>query len=68
MTANVQLRALNRVLLPAVCVWVQVWDPRVRRGEGLAVRACTSHTDWVSAIAWHPTSGGLAGWLVGGLN
>ncbi len=37
----------------------QVWDPRQRGGEGLAVRACSSHTDWISAIAWHPSSGGL---------
>ena len=35
----------------------QVWDPRVRSGEGLAVRSCASHTGWISAVAWHPTSG-----------
>ena len=45
-----------------LCVGAQVWDPRVRRGEGLAVRACSSHTDWISAVVWHPSSGGLGEW------
>eukprot|EP00887_Chlorella_sp_A99_P000459 scaffold17.g459.t1 len=35
---------------------VRVWDPRARSGEGLAVRALASHTGWVAALAWHPTS------------
>ncbi|EFN51158.1 hypothetical protein CHLNCDRAFT_141384 [Chlorella variabilis] len=35
---------------------LRVWDPRVRSGEGLAVRSCASHTGWISAVAWHPTS------------
>lgn len=35
---------------------LRVWDPRARGGEALAMRACTSHTGWVSALAWHPTS------------
>lgn len=35
----------------------QVWDPRMRSSEGLAVKACSSHTGWISAVAWHPASG-----------
>ena len=35
----------------------QVWDPRLRSGEGLAVQACSSHAGWISAVAWHPSSG-----------
>jgi hypothetical protein len=37
-----------------------VWDCRVRSGEGLAVKACSSHTGWISALAWHPSSGEAA--------
>jgi ribosome biogenesis protein YTM1 len=35
---------------------LRVWDPRTRAGEGLALQALPSHTDWISALAWHPTS------------
>lgn len=36
---------------------LRVWDLRTRAGEGLALRALASHADWISALAWHPTSG-----------
>lgn len=35
---------------------VRVWDPRSPAGEGLALKALASHTDWVAALAWHPSS------------
>ena len=36
---------------------VRVWDRRANNSkEGLAVHGLNSHTDWVSALAWHPTS------------
>ncbi|PRW33193.1 ribosome biogenesis WDR12-like protein [Chlorella sorokiniana] len=35
---------------------LRVWDPRMRSGEGLAVKACSSHAGWISAVAWHPSS------------
>ena len=36
---------------------LRVWDPRARGGEVLAVTPLASHTDWIVAVAWHPTSG-----------
>lgn len=36
---------------------LRVWDRRAgNEGEALAVRGLSSHTDWISALAWHPAS------------
>ena len=37
---------------------LRVWDRREGQNEGetIAVRGLSSHTDWISGLAWHPTS------------
>ncbi|KAK9821782.1 hypothetical protein WJX81_002702 [Elliptochloris bilobata] len=35
---------------------LRLWDPRTAPGEALAKRGFTSHGDWITAAAWHPTS------------
>lgn len=36
---------------------LRLWDTRARQGESLAVRTHHgSHTNWVTAVAWSPTS------------
>lgn len=39
---------------------VRLWDPRASQaGESVVQRTFSSHKEWVSAVAWHPTSASL---------
>lgn len=39
---------------------VRLWDPRAQQaGETVVQRTFSSHKEWVSAVAWHPTTATL---------
>ncbi|GAB9475166.1 Ribosome biogenesis protein wdr12 [Globisporangium polare] len=39
---------------------VRLWDPRATQaGENLVQRTFSSHKEWVSAVAWHPSNASL---------